>query len=227
MPASPRASIPCCSPPAALLLALALAPACHDAGSTATLSGGGSGSASASASAEGGESSGPGSSGASSAGGSAASARAASDPEPGSSSRSGARASADGSGSGTTVDADGGGSSGAGESSSSGGELQDGVLDVTFIAHDDCTFTIEPAAIAVPEGTEFTVNWISAPSSDVPADIAKIDPFNAVPIILGMEPGTSYHDEVRVWCGALFTGTFDFELTSCFDPVYLPVDCSA
>ncbi|MFO0635383.1 MAG: hypothetical protein U0168_21260 [Nannocystaceae bacterium] len=211
--------------------ALVLGSACHGGGGGegGGTDSSGSGSASASASAEGGESSGPGSSGASSASASSASASSASDTDPGSSSSSGASASAsaDGSGSGTTVDADGGGSSGAGESSSSGGELQDGVLDVTFIAHDDCTFTIEPAAIAVPEGTEFTVNWISAPSSDVPADIAKIDPFNAVPIILGMEPGTSYHDEVRVWCGALFTGTFDFELTSCFDPVYLPVDCSA
>lgn len=118
------------------------------------------------------------------------------------------------------------GSSGASDGSSSGGgEPQDGVLDVTFVAHDDCTFTLTPSSIAVPAGTEFTVNWISSPASVVEADIAKIDPFNQVPIILGMEPGTSYHDEVRVWCGELFTGTFDFRLTSCYDPVYLPVDC--
>ncbi|MBX7081243.1 MAG: hypothetical protein K1X88_18730 [Nannocystaceae bacterium] len=201
--------------------------ACHDSGGTATLSGGGSGSASASASAtaEGGGSSGAGSSGASS-----ASASAASDTAAGSSSSSDATATAtdDAGSSSSASGADGSGSGGSGgESSSSGGELQDGVLDVTFIAHDDCTFTLQPASISVPEGTEFTVNWISSARSAVPADIAKIDRFNAVPIILGMEPGTSYHDEVRVWCGALFTGTFDFELTSCYDPVYLPVDCSA
>lgn len=110
--------------------------------------------------------------------------------------------------------------------SSTGGIVDGGVVDVTIIAHDDCTFTTMPASISVPEGTEFTVNWISAPSSAIEFDIAKIDRFNAVPIILGLEPGTSYHDEVRVWCGELFTGTFDFELRSCFDPFYIPVDCS-
>lgn len=116
-----------------------------------------------------------------------------------------------------------------GESSSTdtGDDLADGVLDVTIIAHDDCTITTMPASISVPEGTEFTVNWISAASSETNVDVAKIDAFNAVPIILGMEPGSSYHDEVRVWCGMLFTGTFDFEITSCFEPQLIPVDCSA
>ena len=113
-----------------------------------------------------------------------------------------------------------------GSSSESGDDLDDGILDVTIIAHDDCTITTIPASITVPEGTEFTVNWISAATSEAPVDVAKIDQFNAVPIILGMEPGTSYHDEVREWCGDLFTGTFDFEITSCFDPQYIPVDCS-
>lgn len=118
----------------------------------------------------------------------------------------------------------------AGAASSSTGEpddLADGILDVMITAHDDCTFTVVPSMIAVPEGTEFTVNWISSPASDIEFDIAKIDQFNAVPIILGMEPGTSYHDDIREWCGDLFTGTFDFELRSCFDPTYIPVDCSA
>ncbi len=119
---------------------------------------------------------------------------------------------------------DGGSSEGG---SSTGGIVDGGVVDVTIIAHDDCTFTTMPPSISVPEGTEFTVNWISAASSDIEFDVAKIDRFNAVPIILGLEPGTSYHDEVRVWCGELFTGTFDFELRSCFDPFYIPVDCSA
>jgi len=133
-------------------------------------------------------------------------------------------ASADSSGGASTGNVDG--STGE-EGSSSGGIVDDGIVDVTIIAHDDCTFTTMPASISVPEGTEFTVNWISAASSDIEFDVAKIDRFNAVPIILGLEPGTSYHDEVRVWCGELFTGTFDFELRSCFDPFYIPVDCSA
>jgi hypothetical protein len=117
----------------------------------------------------------------------------------------------------------------ASEDSSSSGEpsdLDDGILDITVVAHDDCTFTTMPASISVPEGTEFTVNWISAATSDIEFDIAKIDQFNQVPIVIGMEPATSYHDEVRVWCGQLFTGTFDFRVMSCFDPHYIPVDCS-
>jgi hypothetical protein len=123
----------------------------------------------------------------------------------------------------TGVDDDIGASSSTGEPD----ELADGILDIVITAHDDCTFTVMPPMIAVPEGTAFTVNWISSPASDIELDIAKIDPFNAVPIILGMEPGTSYHDDIREWCGNLFTGTFDFELRSCFDPTYIPVDCSA
>jgi hypothetical protein len=117
------------------------------------------------------------------------------------------------------------GSSSEAGTSTTGDDLADGILDITIIAHNDCTFTIDPASITVPTGTEFTVNWVSAATSEVNIDVAKIDAFNAVPIILGMEPGTSYHDEVRVWCGDLFTGTFDFEITSCFDPQYIPVDC--
>jgi len=125
----------------------------------------------------------------------------------------------DGSGDGTSGSTDGG--------TTEGGVVEDGVIDVTIVAHDDCTITTMPAAIAVPEGTEFTVNWISAAANEVNVDVAKIDQFNQVPIIIGMEPGTSYHDEIREWCGELFTGTFDFRITSCFDPHYIPVDCSA
>lgn len=109
--------------------------------------------------------------------------------------------------------------------SESSGDLADGVLDIVITAHNDCTFTTEPASITVPEGTEFTVNWVSSAASEVEFDVAKIDAFNAVPIILGMEPGTSYHDDIREWCGTLFTGTFDFRVTSCFEHHYIPVDC--
>ncbi|MBC8069525.1 MAG: hypothetical protein IAG13_14405 [Deltaproteobacteria bacterium] len=130
---------------------------------------------------------------------------------------SAAEASSDGTGTPT----DDGGSSSTGTPN----DLDDGILDIIVTAHDDCTFTTVPSSITVPEGTEFTVNWISAASSDIEFDIAKIDPFNQVPIVIGMEPGTAYHDEVRSWCGVLFTGTFDFRVTSCFDPQYIPVDC--
>lgn len=120
-------------------------------------------------------------------------------------------------------------STGNAESSSSGtsgGIVQDGVLDIRIFAHNDCTFTTEPASITVPQGTAFTVNWINDPSSEVEVDVAKMNPTpNHVPIIIGMEVGTSYHDEIREWCGSLFTGTFDFRVTSCFDPHYIPVDC--
>lgn len=141
-------------------------------------------------------------------------------------------------GEGTTdIDADESGttwiddSTSGGEESSSGADsdssgIVDGVLDIGIIAHNDCTFTVTPSSITVPEGTEFTVNWVSAPASEVEFDIAKIDPFNHVPIVIGMEPRTSYHDDIREWCGTLFTGTFDFRLTSCHDPLYIPVDCS-
>ena len=127
----------------------------------------------------------------------------------------------DGSGGTTASTTDEGGES----SSSTGGLLVDGVLEINIIAHNDCTFTTDPESITVPEGTEFTVNWVSDPTSEVEFDIAKIDMFNQVPIVIGMEVGGSYHDEVREWCGDLFTGTFDFRLTSCFDPHYIPVDC--
>lgn len=115
------------------------------------------------------------------------------------------------------------GTSDSSDSDSSG--IVDGVLDIGIIAHNDCTFTVEPASITVTEGTAFTVNWVSSPASEVEFDIAKIDPFNQVPIVIGMEPASAYHDDIREWCGDLFTGTFEFRLTSCYDPLYIPVDC--
>ena len=44
-------------------------------------------------------------------------------------------------------------------------------------------------------------------------------------ILIGLEPGTSYHDTVHDWCGTLFTGTFDFRISICTLPSYIPVDC--
>ena len=100
----------------------------------------------------------------------------------------------------------------------------DGVLDISSSAHYGYTFTVEPASIIVPEGTAFTVNGISHPASEAEFENSKIDPFNHVPSVIGMEPGTSDHDDIREWCGTLFTDTSDFRLTSCSDPLYIPVD---
>lgn len=48
-----------------------------------------------------------------------------------------------------------------------------------------------------------------------------------MPIVIGLEPGASYHDTVREWCGALFMGTFYFRAYySPSFPYYLDVDCA-
>jgi hypothetical protein len=95
-------------------------------------------------------------------------------------------------------------------------------LDLKINCRNDCVLIASPASIAVPAGTEFTVNWIN--TGDTECDVAKIDQFNQVPIIIGLEPGTSYHDSVREWCGA-FTGTFNFRVSICTIHSYIPVDC--
>ncbi|MGE0402157.1 MAG: hypothetical protein AB7T06_35980 [Kofleriaceae bacterium] len=100
-----------------------------------------------------------------------------------------------------------------------------GVIDMRIDCHNTCVLTANPPRIDVPTGTEFTVNWINV--GDTECDVAKIDQFNQVPIIIGLEPGMSYHDTVREWCGTLFTGTFDFRVTICTIHSYIPVDCSA
>jgi hypothetical protein len=99
------------------------------------------------------------------------------------------------------------------------------VLDVRIDCHNTCVLTASPPRIDVPTGTAFEVNWINV--GDTECDVAKVDQFNQVPIIIGLEPGTSYHDTVREWCGALFTGTFDFRVSICTIHSYIPVDCSA
>jgi len=79
----------------------------------------------------------------------------------------------------------------------------------------------EPASIAVPAGTEFTVNWINATGCTE----IDIDMNGTVPIVLGLESGSSYHDTIREWCGT-YTGTYTFR--AYYAPSYpftLPVDC--
>ena len=98
-------------------------------------------------------------------------------------------------------------------------------LDLKINCRNDCVLIANPASIAVPAGTEFTVNWVNV--GDTECDVAKIDQFNQVPIIIGLEPGTSYHDSIRKWCGSLFTGTFNFRLSICTSHSYIPVNCGA
>ena len=98
-----------------------------------------------------------------------------------------------------------------------------GVLDLKIDCHNDCTLHATPPSIAVMAGTSFQVNWINVGDTD--CDVAKIDQFNHVPIILGLEPGTSYHDPVHDWCGTQFTGTFEFQISICTIPSYIPVNC--
>lgn len=97
------------------------------------------------------------------------------------------------------------------------------VLDLRINCRNDCVLIADPASITVPAGTDFEVNWINVGDTD--CDVAKVDPFNQVPIVLGLEPGTSYHDSVREWCGPQFTGTFNFRVSICTVHSYIPVDC--
>lgn len=99
------------------------------------------------------------------------------------------------------------------------------VLDVRIDCHNTCVLTANPAAINVSAGTSFQVNWINV--GDTTCDVNKVDQFNHVPIIIGLDPGTSYHDPVHDWCGTQFTGMFDFEVRICDLPSYIPVNCGA
>jgi hypothetical protein len=98
------------------------------------------------------------------------------------------------------------------------------VLNVGIDCHNTCVLTANPPAINVQAGTGFEVNWINVGDTD--CDVAKIDQFNQVPIIIGLQPGTSYHDSVRTWCGQ-FTGTFNFRVSICTIHSYIPVNCNA
>ncbi len=99
------------------------------------------------------------------------------------------------------------------------------VLDLRIDCHNDCVLHATPAKIDVSAGTSFQVNWINVGDTD--CDVAKIDQFNQVPIILGLEPGMSYHDPVHDWCGTQFTGTFEFRVSICTLPSYIPVNCGS
>jgi len=100
------------------------------------------------------------------------------------------------------------------------------VLDVHIDVSNTCRTRVTPPSYGVSAGSTFTVNWINESSSEYPVDIDKIDRFNTVPIVLGLEPGQSYHDDIRAWCGQ-YTGTFSFRIRSACDEIFIPVDCNA
>lgn len=106
------------------------------------------------------------------------------------------------------------------------GGLNGGVLDVLVTVANNCNVQTQPPAFNVPGGTSFTVRWTNSAASAAPVDIAKIDPFNQVPIVLDLKPGEKIHDSVRAWCGALFMGTFSFRITGCNQPYLMPIDCN-
>lgn len=107
------------------------------------------------------------------------------------------------------------------------GDLRTGpsVLTVRITASNTCKISTDPPSYAVTAGSTFTVNWVNSGTSSYEVDVAKRDAFNLVPIVLGLEPGNSYHDTIRQWCGA-FTGTFWFRISTACDTYEIPVSCN-
>ncbi len=97
------------------------------------------------------------------------------------------------------------------------------VFGVRVLADGACSeLSFDPASISVPAGTSFTVSWTNATGCTE----IDIDMGGTVPIVLGLEPGTSHHDTIREWCGT-YTGTYVFRAYySPSFPAYLDVDCS-
>ena len=76
-------------------------------------------------------------------------------------------------------------------------------------------------------GRGFFATFENEPSSAEPVGIDKIDQFNQVPLVIGLEVGNTFADTVVEWCGAQFTGTFEFRISPCgdVDPHFLEVSC--
>ena len=89
---------------------------------------------------------------------------------------------------------------------------------------NDCTVTtIPPSPIKIPAGQWFHATFINV--GEISTDIDKRDPFNLVPLVLGLEPGNTYADTIRPWCQG-FSGKFWFEINPCENTPYdLEVDC--
>lgn len=126
---------------------------------------------------------------------------------------------------GDSVGGAGAGSTGGAAAGGSGGAAGTPMFAVDIYVHHTCDVSTTPASISVPAGSTFTVNWVNSSSSASPVDVAKIDAYNTVPIVLDLGAGESYHDDIREWCG-IFTGTFSFRITGCYEPYYLDVDCN-
>jgi len=97
-------------------------------------------------------------------------------------------------------------------------------FDVRVLADGFCDeLRFDPPSIAVPAGTELTVNWINATGCTE----IDIDMGGTVPIVIGLESGSSYHDMIRRWCGT-YTGTYTFR--AYYAPSYpftMLADCDA
>ena len=99
-----------------------------------------------------------------------------------------------------------------------------GVFTVRVLANNVCKISSVPDALAVPAHTSFKVNWVNSAASSYNIDIDKIDMFNQVPLIIGLESAMSWTD-TRDWCG-VFTGTFSFRIRIGCDTYYIPVNCN-
>ncbi len=86
--------------------------------------------------------------------------------------------------------------------------------------------TATPSSIAVPPGTGFYARFTNLASSDIATNIDKIDRFNQVPLVIDLEPGQVFEDDIRQWCG-IERGTFSFRFNPCGAALFtfLDVDC--
>jgi hypothetical protein len=89
---------------------------------------------------------------------------------------------------------------------------------------NDCTVTTTPPSpIKIPAGQWFYATFVNV--GEISTDISKRDPFNVVPLVLGLDPGMTYADTIRPWCQGV-SGKFWFEITPCQNSPYdLEVDC--
>jgi hypothetical protein len=105
-----------------------------------------------------------------------------------------------------------------------GTDANGGTIVIRVDPRNDCSVTtMPPSPIHIPAGQWFHATFINV--GEISTDIAKRDPFNVVPLVLGLDPGMTYADTIRPWCQG-FSGKFWFEITPCENSPYdLEVDC--
>jgi hypothetical protein len=105
-----------------------------------------------------------------------------------------------------------------------GADANGQTLVIRVDPRNDCTVTtVPPSPIRVAAGQWFHATFINV--GEISTDIDKRDPFNLVPLVIGLEPGMTYADTIRPWCQGL-SGKFWFEITPCANSPYdLEVDC--